>query len=583
MTKLRLRPRAVRLLGLVAVVAGAVMPVPATGAEADIRTAPVLDSPRFREVGRVAAHDSEIYDNENNRQNTGFLILSPASRRGYTVTEIGLLRTAIQSFDLDTLEPRQRAVVAGQPSTGGWSQGPGISNSSGEVIHAVDPVAKRIYLPLVGDFMTSPSGNGISQDAKRMVAYFLAIDEEAFDRDPQQGLGAFGFPTGRDYLSAYPLHGMAVSGHHVAPDRPGKLLAVFASPNHAAVLPIAAQPLRGVFDHRLAQWDPAGVAFGTGVPTSVIGVPTPPPRPVAEDWEQVLVQCATAPLTSMGTSTQTNNNTKSYQWGILAGRDAVHLGCQSAPQSGAVTRVPVDPRTGGLSPEPHTLASLGRLVSDVLVDEVHRRLVLRSFGAGQTWWVFDAERMRFVGSVAGALKDGHPNIGGLNPATGRLYTLAADECAPKTFDGRQEGYFAVRGGLRMAEVGGETVSAPENVVPELAQSSQFRIHVDPVRNRVFLRRSWAFGAEDTYPECDPAKRTAKPLETFWRVYEDGVPAVPPPGELDDSAFTSDVPEEAGRTEASFLGSGSGYGSRSLLIGGLDAPANGAPTTARSLC
>jgi hypothetical protein len=178
------------------------------------------------------------------------------------------------------------------------------------------------------------------------------------------------------------------------------------------------------------------------------------------------------------------------------------------------------------------------------------------------------------------VQDAKPMAAGVDPSTGRFYTLTPDTCAFRAGGGA----LPIRGGLKMADARLDPVPAIQNVLPELAYNSNWRIPVDPVTHRVFVRRGiYEDGFQLRYPECDLQKRELAPQEFFYRVYEDGIPVAQAPPGLNDASLTTDVDEEPGVTEASFLGSGSGYGARTLLVGGADALADGNPTKAQSAC
>ncbi|HEX9969845.1 MAG TPA: hypothetical protein VGB03_06870, partial [Acidimicrobiales bacterium] len=487
--------------------------------------------------------------------------------------------TVIQSFDIDTLQIRRTLRVPGSPIASNWngSSGPNNAYNSGDIVHAVDPGAKRIYLAMGdGNTLVPSVSEGTHQDAQRMVTYFLAIDEATFDTDPAKATGAFGFPTGRESLAMYPLMGMTVNRHRVAPTTPGKLVLIFSSPYFVTTTPGVVRTVPGAYDHTLAQWDPADVTIGTPLPEWSVA---PGAKSVTEVWQQVLLQCATTTLTSSEhAETAPQGGTKNYQWGILVGRDSIHLGCQSAPGSGAVVRVDLDPVTGRPRPD-QVLFPLGRHLADVLVDEPAGRLMLRTFGGGAAYWIFDTATARYTGATVASPVDGAAIAAGIDPSTGRLYLLGADICAPR----KGGGYVPLRGGLRVTETRLDPVPASDVVLPELAYHSYRSIQVDPVTRRVFIRRGALDLRHHVYPGCDPQKMEKRPGEAFYRVYEDRRPPATPPGELDDATLTTNTAEGKGRTQASFLGAGSGYGMRSLLVGGLDAATQDAPSSLASLC
>lgn len=566
---------ATALLGALPLDAGAYIPGEV------VEQGPVIDAPDFPEVGRVTVPTADVEGETPDPAGSGHLILDPSARRGYTVTE-GTQSTVIESFDLDSLRPRRQVVVPGYPVTGGASA----DNAAwaGEVIHAVDEVAGRIYLAfgpkaILGDLHT---------DGKRTPTYFLVIDEEAFDRDPRQGMGTFTFPATQRHLQGYLLMGLTVTHHHTS-GPVGKLLGLFAARYDVTGLPVTNTPIPGVFDHTLVQWDVTGVEL-TGPPTRTAGIPgsdvnAPAAKPVPADWLYVPRGCATSSL-SAGAGAGVTVGLKNYEWHVLALPDALAFACQSAPLSAAVVRIGLD-GNGAPVADAELIAALGQPVSDVAVDEGSGRLFLRSVSdLGSTWWAFDVASMRFSGAIAGTAVAGGLMASGVDSATGRLYTLTPDECVSRAGGGLgQNEELAVRGGLRVTEARLDPIPAARSVLPELAYPSLWSIRVDPVRRRVFLRRGQRNNttSQYRYPECDQEKRIPAPVESFWRVYEDRIPLPSERAALDDAAFTTNVEESPGRTEASFLGSGSGYGARSLLVGGIDALAHGIPTHLRSLC
>ena len=586
------------LLALAAIVAvAATMPVPSVVAQEDdngdaglvggragepprpVNGGPRLDAPGFTEVGRVRVPplpESPPSPDSDYRQASGWLMISPGSRRGYQLVELGP-SFVIQSFDLDTLEVRRQAVVAGAPMPNGLgAEAAQNTTDEGDVVHAVDPVAKRIYLAVSISYVLN--GLNTNPDNNRALAYVLVIDEEKFDRDPASAFGSFSLAPAEQRLQAYSLVGMQVTRKHVAADRPGKLLGVFASVYPMAAVPLLGTPIPGPYDHTLVQWDAGTVPTAGPAPAFEVA---PGTLPLVSDWQEVLLPCATAPLTSLTDRDSNVLNAKTLQWGILATSHALFTGCQSAPNSGAIVRVAVDstgrPVSGGQQVFP-----LARTTGDLLVDEAGQRLFMRSYGGGHTWWVFDAPALRFVGSIVGAPADPIPNTAGVDPGSGRFYTLGPDMCIIRSGGG----YQSLRGGLTISDARLAPVPAQQLVVPGLQRPSTFGIKVDPVTRRVFVRRGNGNQTRsDPYPHCDPtgSPKGKAPMELFWRVYEDRIPVASQPGELDDAPLTADVAEAVGLTEASYLGSGAGFGARSLLIGGADALATGAPTSAGSLC
>lgn len=549
---------------------------PAVPVERPVASAEEAAHPKFPEVGQIPVPDVPGFATAE----SGWLILSPASRRGYVLVESGN-QSIIQSFDLDTLRVRQQTIIPGTPIPSGTGQGTGGGAVfSGDVVHTVDANHKRLYIAINNGL---PTGTDNPPDRQRMLSHILVLDEQQFDADPEHAFGAFTVPGEQQRLQTYPLLGLAMSHHHVKKGEPGKLLAVFAGHYPISHAPVSNSPLPGAYDHTVAQWDARLIKTGAAAPPFVgsresVLQGAPAPLPVKGDWEKILVPCGTASMTSPGGSDADPAEAKNYQWGILAIADAVLVGCQSAMNSGAVVRVPVDPKSGMVTADAMQLVALGKPIGDVLVAPGGGRLYVRSFGGGSTWWTFDAATMRFTGAIAGTLREG-PMAAGVNPETGRLYTLTPDTCVVTT-----AGALPVHGGINVTEAALEPVPAPENVRPDMAYNSWWAIGVDTVTDRVFIRRGIKQeGFQDRYPNCDQNLREVAPVEGFYRVFQDRTPKSDRPSGLDDSQFTTNVPEDKDLTQASFLGTGTGYGARVVLTGGLDALTQGAASSAESLC
>jgi hypothetical protein len=533
---------------------------------------------RFDEVGQIPLPPSS-FAGQGFPDTSGWLILDSENRRGYTLTELSLTRTVIESFDLDTLAPLRRVTVPGLPVPGGQVSGEGGEYFSGDVVHAVDARAKRVYLA-----MSASAQLGLNNDTHRALSHVLVLDEAQFDTDPEHAFGAFLLPATEQRLGVYPLMGMVPSRHHVSGDASfAKLLALFASP--APDLSPSGVP--GVKDHTLVQWDVSSVRTGQAAPAFPQKLPgsyyqLPPaatPLPPA-DWEQVLTACATAPITSTESAANAVG-VKNYKWDVLPTRDAIYVPCNSAPNSGAVARVALDPSTGSPAPPPNQqVTALGKPIGNAVADLEGGRLYLSSFGGGMTWWVFDAATNRFAGAMAGTLAESTPLAAGIDQATGRFYAYTPDYCATRTGGGS----LPVRGGIRIADARLDPVPAAENVRPDIPYPTRWRIAVDSVTRRVFVRRG---GLLDTlqyrYPSCVQNDREPAPVERFWRVFEDRTPVAVAPTGFDDAQLTTNVPESRDLTQASYLGSGSGFGARMVLTGGLDALTQNAVTSAKSSC
>lgn len=488
---------------------------------------------------------------------SGWLILSPKWRRGYQIIETTFGTTTVQSFDLDTLAPLRRFDLSGIPALGGYAAASaGSGSAAGEVVHAVDEEAGRVYLA-----MSDPSdlGRGVgattlanwTPDTARPFKRVVAIDERALDRGDANFAASFGPPpSDRSVAENFWLQGMAVARDHVRTGQLGKLLFAFAQPGVA----------QGVFPgHAVTQWDVSAVPLRPHAQVRAVAA-TDAAR---ADWEPTKTlgeKCARAPMT--GTSTGASGY---YQWGILPTKDAVYLACQVTLGSAQTVRIELDDEGRATAALP-TVDLLSRPVGDVFVDREGRRLVFRvnTSGYGTSWWVYDAGIRRYTGSLSGPQTDGVPASSGINPRTGRMYVLVPDYVVG--------GSVPVRGGLQLSDTRIDPPPALKNVIPELAYPANRRIQVDTVRNRIFVQRGHPdVGNRIVYPSV--ALNATAPFEPYYRVFEDRVPPAVPQPDQDDAAFTTNVVEEPGLTTASHQLGGGGYGSRVVLTGGPRAAAS----------
>jgi hypothetical protein len=499
----------------------------------------------------------------NETSRSGWLVLNPTTRRAYQIFESGNT-TTVESFDLDTLVPRRRVVLTGVPIPTGrrdGHSGSSVTSKSAEVVHAVDEEAGILYLglsdlALVGGVVAQ---NSAAPDARRPLSRYVAIDEHALD-EGREAVAAFREPAVHAHLHSYWLHGMDID-HHRATGSPGRKL--------GQLVLLLTQPsihlLPTGYSHELVRWDvgsdPAVLRPDAGDRTSNGSVNDP--APVATG-ERMLDVCRSAPLTGgIG-----NPSGSGSQWEMLVRQDDIWLVCHSAQDSAAVARLGLDdgaiPVAGAI-----TLYLLSKGVYDVVADRGSGRLLLRTArDDGETWWVFDVDVRRFTGSLAAKLSLNGSMSTGLDPATGRMYMLLPDYVA--NFGGRDA---SVRGGFQFADTRLASPVPFENVRPDLSYPAHFRIRIDPVTGRVFVRRGRDFeGSCTKYPSTQAASTC--PTEQFYRVFRDTVPIPEEQPEADDSRFTTDVPEADGVTQASYFGTGSGYGVRTILVGGLSAATDG---------
>lgn len=261
---------------------------------------------------------------------------------------------------------------------------------------------------------------------------------------------------------------------------------------------------------------------------------------------------------------------------------AVYVGCHASGQTGVVVRIPLDANgnasgaavapdvtrpTGGAVAERDPAAARDGIrppqraqaypgpekVTQLLADAGGQRMLLRVTDlAGEVWWVFDARRRSYIGTVGiGPYSNpaGDESVAGLDRRTGRLYVL-----------GRQVGDYP--GGLFVID-SRRTPLAQALVFPHVAMLAMGGLGVDsgdPATGR---------------PTRLYAQSGARPFD--YTIIEDRTPLSTDPGtEGDVEGRTLDLDEQEGVTAAAFDAAGRGYGARMLLVGGLEAAARVGP-------
>jgi hypothetical protein len=498
----------------------------------------------LRETGQVPLLTGGGLDSAVDLSKTGWLIVDRRARRLYQIVR-DPARTAVQSFDLDTLRPLRRAVIQGWVHSGGLNTAQP-SGNAGDVLYALDEVHGRIYLALhdalVGglaelpkDAAAAAQNTGGNPDAQNAVSRFVAIDEDTFDRCA----GESGCPFASSFRSPVPNdHNAWLRTMTVIPDPDGgvgRLGVIWTTPSHV-VAPLG---------HQLTVWDVSGAQFRADATLEAATSWTAGVSEVPAS-RQLLTACAGGPMTYGAPGT----NDGSYQWGMLARSGELWFACQSSIAAAKVVSIPI--MANGATDPTRTSQSylLSQPVGDVIVDPGAGRLLLKSTSPrGVTWWAFDTTRRRFTGSVAAVLDRVVRTSTGVDPRTGRLYIGFADYTVN---NGARTA--TVRGGLFSVDSRLDPVPALESREPEFGTTSVWRIVVDSDTRRIFYRRATRTGG----------------LEPFFRVLRDDRPTASDPPDQDDRRFTVDTTEIPGLTKASYLGTASGYGTRMLLVGGLGA-------------
>lgn len=477
--------------------------------------------------------DGVVY-NVNYDEN-GQLLINPRTRRGYQVFVGGngtgvnddiltnvnndVRPTILRSFHLDTLQPRERVVL---PRF--YAQRALNSKAPGDVAHAVDERGGRIFVAGYGRDHDAVTPQGRAEVTRLRIAI---IDEAKFDRGEAGAVVFRDVPLTQPELQRKYVVGLT---YFEEGDR-GKLLVALSKDTSIAV--------KNLSVHTISQWD----------------VDT-----FTADWSYVPQACLRGHYVS---------GPGEHQWltpPLVRGADALYVPC-SSPSSGIqVVKVALDARGQPISEQPFALP---RPVGSVFADPGSERLFFEGALSGVTWWAFDGRAESFVGSAGVSQSPAGLVGGGVDPDTGRAYALVPDHTRGNTRE-------PVQGGLFLADMRLTPTPQFQNVLPDFAWCGQFRITVDPAREgrprRLFIRRgNNTCPPMPDYPGTDPV--ATRPLEDHYFVLEDTIPVsvAPPPEDVD--AKTSGFAPTTGLTEERFDASGSAFGFRSLLVGGLNALAS----------
>lgn len=493
--------------------------------------ASAADEPSIKEVGQVPLYDKPDGTSgatPGSHGSDGFLLINPATRRGYQLFRPTATDTMIASFDLDTYKhirtvTLKNIAVAGDCPQYAPCTAVGTPNSRGDFIHAVDQERGKLYI--AGVTMTETINGGSMSFVRAMTV--MEVDEAKFN-DPTTTQGQFlrhiripaaqaGELVGRD------LYGITFFRQGSA----GKLLLLFSTPPGSAS--------RYTHDHWLAQWD---VASGNG------------------DWAHLLQACSKATLHSGTGGWQ-------YELAILRGKRYIYLPCQASHGVTLAVRIPIDDagRPGEVTEQQGF--ALPAAYANVLADPASERLIFQTDIGGTAWWVFDGPNAAWVGSIGSTLWTGYAVGAGIDETTGRLYTLVPDH-----LDFESTG---VEGGFGYSDARITPAPQTQFALRGFDYPGQFLMQIDPAvpgvrERRVFVRRG--NNKNSTGPNYPGTVKTARPLEPFYRVIEDREPIAVEQSFGDIDRRTVGIAEKEGVTESSFSGVARGFGSRVLLVGGI---------------
>lgn len=432
----------------------------------------------------------------------GSLLLDRKRRIGYQV--FALTRgTGVQSFNLDTLEPLAYKSFAFTASTP-------VGITSGEFIQAVDENSGRLYFAFLDSL--SLFGGFVVLDGPTLTQIKTFRREDAPPTPASNGLCT-------STSSCVPLPAGVAAGLRGIDITPSALSG--GSPK--ILLLMQEQRAPGTENNFnivwASQWDTQ-----TG----------------KQDWIYRVAACGNFKLPIHPQSR--------YQLSLFQSRhgSSVYLACQGAGGTGQVVRLLTD-ASGRPVVEEVFPGPLG--VADVLSDPESDRMLMRVMNEeGESWWVFDGDSSAYVG-VIGMTLEPVPASSGVDPFTGRLYTLA-----PSTQKGRQRN----AGGLLIADARRSPV--PQALAFEdQAGNGVMRIQADSgedLATRVFVRRG---------------------TDAFFTVYEDSVEVSTDPPLEDQDRFTTDEPENPATTASNFTGTAHGYGLRALFVGGVEGLPPGGPS------
>lgn len=456
------------------------------------------------------------------------LVVDPVGRRAYALYalqrngENPCQVVGIRSYDLDTLAPLRFGTVAGRVRR---VAAPGYK----DIPYALDP-GRRLFLPVmnqgapcrIDSRIISPSGDpGINSERFREI---VGIDLGAFDRGEPFEAGRFQVPaTQQGQMTQRSLVGI----RYFEDKGVGKLLVAFEAPD--------ADPR-----NYIAIW-----LADTGAP------------------DPAFVNVTTAPTGAYQLQTCNGRMGNVSQVNLPLWRSTAENAIFTVCQAGQlVIKIKLDssgaPVGEQVTPAPPVNGPL--LVADPQSD----RLLAHD---GASLWVFDGRAMGFVGTAGMRIQSL-----GIDETTGRAYALG-DHAQGVTSSAQR---LVFQGGVFMVDA--RLTPAPQALVfPDYAYVGYEPIRVDPARGdrptRIFVRRAGERDSGDepfcfSYPSGDQDR--ACPPEDFWLVLEDTVALGRQPTLADLDRNTVDHPEEEGVTGVSFEGTGSAYGSRMLLVGGLRA-------------
>jgi len=259
---------------------------------------------------------------------------------------------------------------------------------------------------------------------------------------------------------------------------------------------------------------------------------------------------------------------------------AVYVGCHSSSaQTGSVLQVPLDsedrpavlpiqPRkgtdvadevvdsqsapAGGVGSTDGAVATFTGpdRVTQIEADASAQRILMRVVAGvplAEVWWVFDASKLEFIGTIGIGKYDQDDTMNAFDPQTGRLYILAP---ASSGFSG----------GLLIVDTRRQPLPQPL-VFPSFA----------PLPKQIPLGMVVESAIDGRAPRVYYREST-----TRLAALVDNFPSGSNGDEASYSGRTLDLDEVEGATAVAFDGAARGYGVRALLVGGLEAVGRAGP-------
>ena len=479
------------------------------------------------------------------------------------------------AYDLDSREEVARSLIEPTLDVGSAA----IYGGGHSHMGAVDPHTGRVFLPYQS---TAVEINSVNAQTPGQIAGPLAQGSETCTPGGTPSRCTAGIlvidGTSLATVRRIPLRSISVDGGALrpsvrtmawapaGPSGPGKLYLVVDETVHVPLTGDHSVPGKGGNLAYLIQIDPE-----TG----------------RQDWAVRLDSCRYSRDKS-NDAADTMHRPRPYAVfrGSEPGDPAIWVACHTGSGLGGVVRVPLDAAGNPSSlpfqvvqPDPATTApedvSPAEAVStrggqevypgpdgavEMLADPVSERFAMRVIAGdpeAEVWWLFDARKRTYVGTVGiGPLSGGTmASVSALDMERGRLYVFVPP-------------YPGVKGGMYIADI--RRTPLPQALVfPELASLHE-SFTVTPSGDVSDSGHTVAMSV-DPGDEDRPARVYWRHGDhTVWRVIEDTVPVSADSQVESFGGRTLDLDEVEGVTSTAYDAAARGYGARMLLVAGAEA-------------